>query len=61
MVELLDQSRETPKTLFIARHQDALLKHALPDARGGTVQLLAESDSDLIRALRDPRSEVFLR
>jgi hypothetical protein len=61
MIELLDPGAEAPKALFIAQHPDGLLKQALPEARGGTVQLLAEVESDLIRALRDPGSEVFLR
>lgn len=61
VIELLDRAAETPKALFVAEHQEGLLKHALPEARGGTVQLLAETESDLIRALQDPRSEVFLR
>ena len=61
MIELLDPGAEAPKALFIARHPKGLLKQALPEARGGMVQLLAEVESDLIRALRDPGSEVFLR
>ncbi len=61
VIELLDRAAEAPKALFIAERRDGLLKHALPEARGGTVQLLAETESDLIRALRNPRSEVFLR
>ena len=61
VIELLDPGAQAPKALFIARHPDGLLKQALPDVRGGTVQLLAEVESDLIRALRDPGSEVFLR
>jgi hypothetical protein len=55
VIELLDRAAEVPKTLFIAQHRDGLIKHALPEARGGTVQLLAETESDLIRALRNPR------
>ncbi len=61
VIELLDPAAETPKALFIAEHRDGLLKHALPEARGGMVQLLAETESDLVRALRNPGSEVFLR
>jgi hypothetical protein len=61
VIELLDPAAETPKALFIAEHREGLLKHALPEARGGAVQLLAETESDLIRALRNPSSEVFLR
>ena len=61
VIELLDPVAEAPKALFIAQHPEGLLKQALPDVRGGTVQLLAEVESDLIRALRNPRSEVFLR
>ncbi len=61
VIELLSKAAEPPKTLFITDEQDGLLKQALPEARGGTVQLLAETGSDLIQALRNPRSEVFLR
>ena len=56
VIELLDRAAVTPKALFVAEHQEGLLKHALPEARGGTVQLLAETESDLIRALQDTSS-----
>ena len=61
VIELLDPGAESPRALFIARHPDGLLKQALPETRGSTVQLLAEVESDLIQALQDPGSEVFLR
>ena len=61
VIELLDRAAESPKSLFVAEQPDGLLKYALPETRGGTVQILAETESDLIRALRNPGSEVFLR
>jgi hypothetical protein len=60
VIELLDHIADTPKALFVAQHPKGLLKHDLPEARGGTVQLLVETESDLVRILQDPGSEVFL-
>ena len=60
VIELLDHIADAPKALFVAQHPKGLLKHDLPEARGGTMQLLVETESDLVRTLQDPGSEVFL-
>ena len=51
----------TPQTLFVSQRDHRVLKHPLPEVDGDTIQLLAEGDSELVQALRDPGSEVFLR
>ena len=61
VIELADIVPGLPRLLFVSDQQDRLLKQPLPEAQGNTIQLLAEASSDLIRALRDPESEVFLR
>lgn len=59
-IEVFDHAADAPKALFVAQDPEGLLKYVLPEARGGVMQILVESDSDLARALRNPRSEVFL-
>ncbi len=60
VIDVLDTSSGPPRTLFVSKRHEHLVKHALPDANGGTIQLLADAESDLVLALRDPDSEVFL-
>lgn len=57
-----DESLATaPTTLFvIAEHRDCR-KLALPSPTDSTIQLLVEAGSELVSALRDPRTEVFIR
>lgn len=52
---------ERPDTLFVTRRESDFLKQPLPVAPGDTFQLLFDADAAIIRALRDPQSEVFLR
>ena len=61
LIEMIEPEGATPRTLFVSQHDHRVLKHALPDVDGDTIQLLAEGDSELVQALRDPGSEVFLR
>ncbi len=60
VIDVLDLTSGPPRTLFVSQPDDRLVKHALPDADGGTIQLLADAESDLVRALSHPESEVFL-
>ncbi len=65
LVRLIDKLRVVPtadKQIIVETEPNSeyTIGH-LPEARGGTVQLLAETESDLVQALRNPRSEVFLR
>ena len=50
-----------PSTLFVIDDKRGCRKLPLPAASAGAVQLLLEADSDLVAALRDPRTEVFMR
>ena len=47
--------------LWTKKAMSWLRKQRLPEARGNTIQLLTEANSELVRALEDPQSEVFLR
>lgn len=59
--ELDDASQAAPRTVFVCRTGRPPLRHRLPDAIGGVVQLLVDAESDLLRGLRDLDAEVFLR
>ena len=61
VIEVIEPDGGTPKTLFVSQRDHRVLKHSLPEVDGDTIQLLAEGDSELVQALRDPGSEVFLR
>lgn len=50
-----------PKTLFVIDDKRGCRKLPLPAPSAGAIQLLLEADSDLVAALRDPRTEVFMR
>ena len=52
--------RRAPEVLFVSRADGVLLKYPLPPLLGDTVQLLLETGSELLTALQDPSSEVFL-
>lgn len=52
---------EAPESLFIVGGASVPVKHPLPEVQDGIIQILAEADSDLVRALRDTATEVFLR
>jgi len=52
---------ESPRALFVCDAGNRCRRYTLPEARDGVVQLLAEAQSDLVRALEDIRSEVYLR
>lgn len=61
LIELEKTARETPETLFICEGGGCYFKLALPAAQGRRIQVLAEVESDLVRALQNADSEVFLR
>jgi len=61
LIELENTARDTPETLFICEGGGCYFKLALPKAQGRRIQVLAEVDSDLVRALQNADSEVFLR
>jgi len=57
----LNRHDERPEALFVSRRESDFLKEPLPAAPGDTFQLLFDADAAIVRALRDPQSEVFLR
>ncbi len=58
-IRLATAERKAPEVLFVSR-AGGLLKYPLPPLLGDTVQLLLETGSELLTALQDPSSEVFL-
>lgn len=61
IIALDSRAGDVPSTLFVSRHEKRLIKHVLPTPRGSTIQLLVDSQSELIESLGDPECEVFLR
>ncbi len=61
LIELEETRRDTPEMLFICAGGGCYFKLALPEAQGRRIQVLAEMESDLVRALQNAESEVFLR
>jgi len=62
IIEVLPPSApvDTPRALFVCDAENRCRRYLLPEPREGVVQLLAEAHSDLVRALEDTRSEVYL-
>jgi len=50
-----------PRAMLIQPPGEAPIKQDLGPPVNGTIQILARSDSDLVRALKDPKTEVYLR
>ena len=61
IIDVADTSLGVPSTLFVCEGRGCFFKFPLPESQGRSIQVLAESESDLVRALRSPGSEVFLR
>lgn len=58
----VDRSWEVVPQVLVVRTPDGVpLKQVLPEAVDGTIQFLAGADSDLVCALRDATSELFLQ
>ncbi len=58
----LDDDPGTPRTtLFTCDAENRCLKSPLPEARDGVVQMLLDEDSELLRALLDIKTEIFIR
>lgn len=51
----------SPKTLFVINDRCGCQKLPLPTPTAGGVQLLVESDSALVTALRNPETDVFMQ
>ncbi len=50
-----------PSTILVQPPDGAPVKEDLGPPVNGTIQILTSSDSDLVRALKDPKTEVYLR
>lgn len=61
LVELAKDSRASPTSLIVCDGDDRCSRFPLPVARDGISQIVAESDSDLMRLISDPASKVYLR
>jgi len=61
LIELEETRRDTPEMLFVCAGGGCYFKLALPEAQGRRIQVLAEMESELVRALQNAESEVFLR
>lgn len=61
MIEIADGRDETPNTLIVRGPDGDYGKYPLPAAQDGVIQILADTDSDLVQALRDVDTEVFIR
>ena len=61
IIELAAGQSETPQSLFLCGPALAPRKYALPEAHEGVIQLLVESDAEVLEGLRDIDAEVFLR
>ncbi|MDP6404795.1 MAG: hypothetical protein QF797_06280 [Alphaproteobacteria bacterium] len=60
IVELDDKAAQ-PMTMFVVDGDGQTLRLPLPAARDGVIQILAGEESDLVKALSDLKSEVYLR
>ena len=60
IIELAPDLPEAPKVLFLRSAPDSYIKYPLPAAHDGVIQVLAEEDSNLVRALRKVDTEVSL-
>lgn len=60
-IELRDPERKPPVQMFVTRTNAIWHCIELPEFVNGRAQLLVEADSDIVRALCDMESEVYLR
>jgi hypothetical protein len=61
IIEVDDSAGGVPRTLVTRDAEGRYLKVELPEAQGGVIQLLADTESDLVRALGRVETEVFVR
>ena len=60
MIELEDRDA-MPTTLFVTHADKTIRSWPLPEARRGVIQLLEVQESALLKALLNPKTEVFFR
>ena len=61
IIELKDQTVTPPATLICSGPEGQLNSMELPAPQGGVIQLLLQADDDVLVALQDHATEVFLR
>ena len=61
VIHLAGKTTAPPRALFVIKDNAACQKVPLPSPFNGTVQLLLEAGSDIVTALRDPATEVFVQ
>ena len=61
LIHLAGKGTMAPRALFVIDDDSTCRKVALPSPLDGTVQLLLEADSEIVAALRDPTTEVFVQ
>jgi len=60
LIALTGALGRTPSTLVIRSAAGEYIKWPLPRAQAGVIQVLTDEASDVLRLLRDPRSELYL-
>lgn len=60
IIESTEDGSKSPRALFIRYPDGRRRKHVLPQGHAGIVQLLEDSDSELLLGLLDINNEVFL-
>ncbi len=61
IIELDDVQGAKTTSLFACDAENRCRKFPLPEARDGVIQMLLEEDSELLRALLDIKTEIFIR
>lgn len=61
IIEIEDPASATPRSLFLCGTDRHYGKIELPEEQDGVIQLLLDSGSDELMALRDVRTEIFIR
>ncbi|MBF0368906.1 MAG: hypothetical protein HQL52_05535 [Magnetococcales bacterium] len=60
LIHLEEHILRHPESITLIHPELGVIKQALPEALGGVVQLLADSDSPLVQAIRRIETEIFL-
>ncbi len=61
IIELKDPKASPPTAMFLRGSKPLCQKLTLPRSQDGIIQIMADSDSEMIEALRDIDTQVFLR
>ena len=61
IIEIEDPASAAPRSLFLCGTDKHYGKIELPDEQDGVIQLLLDNDSEALMALRDVKTEIFIR